>query len=241
MVTGFLTAWATLLGVLASLWESARKNPWLAVITFIGLFLAVLTLDNRANLHRAAHPTPEMERDALDRSITGDVKVHDQLGALRGKTNADRVLVRQYTNGTKNLIEVPFSHIYTSHISLADGISVPASSNYPTSIMSQTSKMIWRDFRSPGCISQTVAEMDYDPAYKAYLQQHAVDKAFTCPLVSREGFPIGLLGIGYTDPANQPYDDQHILSTVGLAASGVAATIEEIKGQNAPEPWWKLW
>lgn len=213
----------------------------LALILVVGLFGALSALSNSTKIDALVAPSPHQESYMLDTSFDADALINAELDELREDTGAGRSLVRQFTNGNHNLAGIPFAFVITTHVSIRQGVTAPSFDRYPTSSMNNTMRLMFKG--EPKCIMQDVEEMRRDAAYVAYLAQHGVVKAFSCPLVTEEGIPMGFIGIGYVDAENQRLSDGQTLIMVKAAATNIARNLAKVRYQaeEVITPWWQFW
>ena len=235
MATAFLTAFNTLV-------ENVKSNPLVTFLTFLVFIASYLAISNGAKLDSLMPPSPEEERAALQQTLVSDAEVEEALVDVRLQSGADRVLVRQFSNGKRNIAGVPWSYISTTHFSVRKGVSHPSGDRYPTASMNHSLRRMWADMRNPSCLINDTDEMPSDASYDNYLDEHGVVKFAMCPVISLGGYPIGFIGIGFLDKSRQKMSDEEIIALMESKAIRIAGYLNEVEqASHAETRWYQLW
>ena len=151
------------------------------------------------------------------------------------------MLIRQFSNGKRNLAGFPFNFITTTHYVVKAGVSFPSINPFPLTSMNPSLERMWVDYRNPKCIVDSVKDMgDDEPIYRDYLRQHGVEKLVACPIVSLQSYPVGLIGIGFIDANDQTLSDEEMVARTQVVAVRVAGYLGSISNAEI-KPWWKVW
>lgn len=222
--------------------ESIKNNPLPTMAAIALVFVLIQNTTTNEKLERVAHPSPQQEGQMLGTAIDADTLINDELHRVMDDTGGDRVLVRQFTNGTKNLGGIPFAFIKTTHVTIAPDIPPPSYGEFPVSSMNNLMRQMFTK-GDPKCVAVDVDELRRDPAFVAYLEQHQVKKGYSCPLLSQEGVPMGLVGIGLLEEEHQRLSDDATIQVLENSSAKIASYLSTIRYEvaDSKKTWWRFW
>lgn len=232
-MTDFINALTSFL----KLFTAKPFHSLIAIAVLLALYLAIVS---NAKVDGLAPPSPQQEKVMLQRSVVADQQINAALEDLRLDADADRVIIRQFTNNTRNVAGVPWAYIVTTHVAIRAGVSPPSFDRYPLAGMNHMLQKMWVDFREPKCIVETKEYMGTDPAYIDYMAKHGVVKFVSCPILSLQGYPIGIIGIGWINDKGGDERDEELMLKTKTVAERVGGYLDEIHPVEQ-KPWWMVW
>lgn len=176
---------------------------------------------------------PSRNTAHFEQALQRNEQIDGALINLRSDTNSQKVVVRQFHNGKKDLTGLPFTYISTTHISQPDNASNSAGTyeSQPLSTMNGTLRYMWGDAKQPKCIVLNTDESTDFP-HKAYLDETGIKISVICPLVNLLNYPIGIVSVGYTKQLKIS-DELAVQSEVSRVASKLEGYLEVSKDTDA--------
>lgn len=182
---------------------TVRRNVWSSVLTTVLILTIILAWSARDVISDIVtqNPNPGLHSEAqLDSALRSDLF----------ETNADRVLVRYFTEKEVDGKLVPW--VSTLTVVTAPGIAAPTLlvlRESPRSAIGQVMSRMMADPKHPICVHLKTSELA-DSDYSNGLRQVGVMEQFWCPIEDINGNVVGFIAASYLTETKPKPDEQVI-------------------------------
>lgn len=223
--------------------NTVRNNKFGATSAIVLLGLLIFGMYLLANVSaRVNHssPPPEVEAARFARANKATEQINDLLDAKIESLHADRAGVRQFHNGKTDLSGLPFMYVSTTFVRTREGVSFPESNfaQVPGSTVAEVTSAMWRDYRSPKCITVDVDLIENDN-YRAYSKNLGVEVFFACPITNLRMYPIGFMFVSYIEGSTERPSDEEAMRQVAASAERISGYLSSVTKTN--RKWWEFW
>lgn len=238
MITGLLNAIKDLFNVLN---KALIKEPRNFMIIFLTAISTYLLVENQSHINSPINTAPQDLGVAIQ--LNGELPL--VLEEIRVKAGADRVLLRQFHNGTHSISGVPFLFVATTHSSAAPGQTISGADawqSYPLSTILNTIELMTQNgVYNPNCVSLLTSEVT-DDFYQDYLNRYDTKRILLCPIVNSDNLLIGYISVHYTDEESLSISDEEMESRLEHLRSGTINVVSLLRTiREEPPKWWQFW
>jgi hypothetical protein len=179
------------------------------------------------------HPSPEVESVRFERQIRSNAQVQTLLETSRLNINSDRLVIRLFHNSQMGNTGIPFQYVKTTSAAVRAGVSQPPElyMDYPSQSVNNLLADMFLD-GSPHCVI-----LKQEDAKDAILQKSMRDlgvaMTYSCPILTKQHFPVGYISAGYLDTDRKRPDDQAIFDRLTADAQAYSLEMASItEGEN---------
>jgi hypothetical protein len=226
---------------LTTLIITVRRNMLSSVMTTVMIIAIIVAWSARGNISEWVENNPTAEEQSLRvvRGVESDRKIENALRKDLEAINADRVLIRRFSDQIDSKHSTIIPYVTTTHIVTAPGVSIPSARivNMPRSYISDATDLIYADPKHPVCIHLFTKDIKQE-FYRTAMQESGAVHQYMCPVEDLDGVPMGMVIAGYLTLSKDHPDDETIYTTLGGTGVRVAGYLHEV---TAPERqvWWR--
>lgn len=183
---------------------------WKQVLTFLAVVLIVLGAVGTVSYISAEKATNKTFQEQLDLQkkihdyeinmrLQNSAALNKMVVQLMYETNADRVLLAEYHNGSSNLSGIPFLKWSVTFESFRDEIGFSVANDYQQQQITLYPFIthIGENFLYRGYVETDLKEIDKSYAYK--LLSHRIEYIIVSQIVNSKGSKCGMLILEFTD------------------------------------------
>ena len=211
---------------------------WKQVLTFFVVILIILGAFGVGITISTRNAAKEAAAEAVKAQMELEQKIHDlemnmrlqNSSALNNlviqllyETNADRVLLAEYHNGSENLSGIPFLKWSVTFESFRDEVGFSVANDYQQQQITLYPFIthIGENFLYRGYVNTDLKKIDNSYAYK--LMAHQIEYIIVSQIVNNEGSKCGMLILEYTDAS--VIDEYNVKQKLHKASQECAALL----------------
>lgn len=190
---------------------------WKQVLTFFVVILIILGAVGFVSYIYAGRGANEATNEAIKAQLETQQKIHDYEMSMRlqnssalnnlviqlmYETNADRVLLAEYHNGSSNVAGVPFLKWSVTYEAFKDEMGFGVANEYQQQQITLYPFIthIGENYLYRGYVETDLKQIDKSYAYK--LMSHKIEYIIVSQIVNNKGSKCGMLILEYTNVSN---------------------------------------
>lgn len=226
---------------LTTLIITVRRNMLSSVMTTLMIIAIIVAWSARGNIAEWIEKNPSAAEQTLRvaRGVASDKKIETALRKDLVAINADRVLIRRFSDQIDTPTSTVIPYVTTTHVVTTAGVSAPSPKivNMPRSYISDATDIMYANPKEPVCVHLFTKDIKQEFYREALMESGAVEQ-FMCPISDLDGAPVGMIIAGYITISKPRPEEQDIYSTLSDTSVRVAGYLNEVTAPER-EVWWR--